>query len=94
MFLCLELIRAQRVFLIIKERYLSLGEGQIQELIHTLTTEARYPINLTQSGEIFVLSWHYNGSKSSKDSKIKNYTQCLGYVSKDFTINDMKKKQD
>ena len=42
-----------------------LGEGQTQELDDTtLTTEAKYPINFTQSGKRFVLSLHYNGSNS------------------------------
>ena len=27
-----------------------------------------------------------------KKSEIKDYTPCLGNISKDFTINDMKKK--
>ena len=50
---------------------------------------------------------HYNRSNSfffvnaakisqfkAKDSEIKDYTLCLGNISKDFTINNMKKKQD
>ena len=57
--------------------------------------------------KIFVLSLHYNGSNSflfvnatkvyqfkAKNSEIKDYALCLGNVSKDFTINKMKKKQD
>ena len=59
-----------------------------------------------QSGKRFVLSLHYNGSISflydnatkvyqfkAKGSEIKNYTLCSGNISKDFTINYMKKKQ-
>ena len=30
----------------------------------------------------------------AKDSKIKDCAVCLGNISKDFTINNMKKKQD
>ena len=30
----------------------------------------------------------------AKNSAIKDYALCLGNVSKDFTINNMKKKQD
>ena len=30
----------------------------------TLTAEAKYPINFKQSGKIFVLSLHCNGSNS------------------------------
>ena len=87
---------------------LILGEGPIQRLYDTtLTAEAKFPINFTQSGKRFVLSLHYNGSNSllfvnttkvyqfkAKNSEIKDYSLCLGNVSKDFTINNMKKKQD
>ena len=60
--------------------------------------------NFTQSGKRFVLSLHYNGSNSflfvnatkvyqfkAKNSEIKDYALCLGNISKDFTINNMKK---
>ena len=30
----------------------------------------------------------------TKDSETKVFTLCLGFISKDFTINNMKKKQD
>ena len=43
---------------------LILGKGPSQGLNHTLTAETKYPINFTQSGKIFVLSLHYNGSNS------------------------------
>ena len=71
-----------------------------------LTAEAKYPIKFTQSEERFVLSLQCNGINSflfvnavkiyqfkAKDSEIKDYTLCLGNVSKDFTINNMKKKK-
>ena len=84
---------------------LILGEGPTQGLDDTtLTTEAKYRINFTQSGKRFVLSLHYNGSNRflfvntkniyqfiAKDSEIKSYALCLGNISKDFTINNMKK---
>ena len=71
----------------------------------TLTAEAKYPINLTKSKEKFVLSVHYNGSDSflfvnattkifqfkAKGSEIKPYLLCLGNISKNFTIDNMKK---
>ena len=80
-------------------------EGVTQRLGSTiLTAEAKYPINLTESGKRFPLSLHYNGSNSFlfvnavkmyrskvKDSEIKPYTLCLGNDSKDFTIDNMKK---
>ena len=81
------------------------GERPAQELDDTtLTAEAKYPINFTQSNRRFVLSLHYNGSDSllfvdatkiyqfkAKDSEIKKYLLCLGNISKDFTIYNMKK---
>ena len=39
---------------------LALGKGPIQGLDNTtLTTEAKYSINFTKSGKIFVLNFHY-----------------------------------
>ena len=91
-----------------KEKYiLILGEGPTQGLYDTtLTAEAIYPINLTQSGRRFVSSLRYNGGDSflfvntveiyqfkAKDSEIKDYALCLGNTSKDFTINNMKRNK-
>ena len=72
-----------------------------------LTGEHKYPINFTKLRKRLVLSLHYNGSNSflflnalkihqfrGKYSEIKVYTQFLRNISKDFTINSMKKKQD
>ena len=48
-----------------KKGILILGEGPTQGLDDTtLTAEAKYPINFTQSRKRFVLSLHYNGSNS------------------------------
>ena len=71
----------------------------------TLTADAKYPINFTQSGRRFVLSLHSNGRNSflfvnatkiyqfkAKTSKIKDYVLYLGNISKGFTIDNMKKK--
>ena len=83
-----------------------IGEGPTHGLDDTtLTTEAKYPINFTQSGKRFLLNLQCNGSNSflfvtakkiyqfkAKDSEIKDYALCLGNVSKYFTINNMKKK--
>ena len=70
----------------------------------TLTAEAKYLIDFTQSGKRFVLRLHYIGSNSflfvnatktyqfkAKNSEIKDYALCLINISKDFTINNMKK---
>ena len=71
----------------------------------TLTVKAKYPINFIQSGKRFVLSLHYSGRNNflfvdatkvyqfkAKDSEIKPHPLCLGNISKDFTINYLKKK--
>ena len=85
---------------------LILGKGSIQGLDDTtLTAEAKYSVNFTQSAKRFVLSLPYNGSNSflfvnatkgyqfkAKTSEIKDYALCLGNVFKDFTINNMKKQ--
>ena len=84
---------------------LIIGQGPIQGLDDAkFTEEAIYPINFTQTNERFVLSLHYYGSNSflfvnatkiyqfkAKNSKIKDYALCLGNLSKDFTIDNMKK---
>ena len=81
------------------------GEGSTQGLDDTtLAAEAIHPINFTQPNKRFVLSLHYNESNSflfvnatkiyqfkAKDSKIKDNALCLGNISKDFTINNMRK---
>ena len=69
----------------------------------TLTAEAVYPITFTQPNKRFVLSLHYNGNNSflflnatkmyqfkAKDFEIKGYAFCLGDISNDFTINNIK----
>ena len=84
---------------------LILGEGPTQGLDDTtLTAEAKYPIMFTQSRKRLVLSLHYNGSNSllfvhatkvylykAKNLEIKDYALCLANVSKDFTVNNLKK---
>ena len=86
---------------------LILGEGLTQGLDDTaLTVEAKYPNNFKTSETSFVLSLHYNvkgiflfvdATKifqfKAKDSEIKKYSLCLGNISKDFTIGNMKKKK-
>ena len=86
---------------------LILGKGSTKRLDSTtLTAEAKYPINFTQSGKRFILSLHYNGSNSflfvnatkvyqskAKNSEIKDYALCLGNVSKNFTIINMRKNR-
>ena len=86
-----------------KKKYiLVLGQSLTQALENTtITIEA----NMTELGKRFVLSLHYNGSNSflfvnavkmyryeGKDSEMKPYPICLGNISKDLKINDMKKQ--
>ena len=85
---------------------LILGEGPTHGLYDiTVTAEAIYAINFTQLNKRFVLSLHYNGSNSflfvnaitlhqvkAKNSEMEDYALCLGNISKDFTIHNMKKK--
>ena len=101
----LELTTAHLRKLIIKKKILIIGEGPRQGLDDvTLTAKAKHPINFTQPRKRFVLSLDYNGSNSflfvnatkiykfkAKDSKIKDDVLCLGNISKDFIINNMKK---
>ena len=84
---------------------LVLGEGPKKGLDGTtITAEAKFPINFTASGKRFLLSLHYNGGNSFlfvnavkmyqfkvKYSEIKPYPLCVGNISKDFTINNIKK---
>ena len=63
-------------------------------------------LDFTELRKRFVLSLHYNGSNSFlfvnatkkyqfniKNSKIKDFALCIGNISKDFTINNMKKNK-
>ena len=84
----------------------TLGEGPTQGFDDTtLRDKAKHPINFTEPRKRFVLSLDYNGSNNFlfinatkifqfrvKYSEIKYYTLCLGNISKDFTINNMKKQ--
>ena len=63
-----------------------------------------YSINFTEKNKKFCLSLHYNKENSylfvngmeiykfkSKDSEILPYSLCLGNISKDWSIDNMKK---
>ena len=63
-----------------------------------------YPINFTMTKKKFCLSLHYNGANSqlfvnakeivrfqAKDSAIVAAPLCLGNISKDWLVNNMKK---
>ena len=70
----------------------------------TLTAEAKYSISFIQPNKRFLLILHHNGSNSflfvnatkiyqykATNSEIKDYALCLGNISKDFKISNMKK---
>ena len=86
---------------------LVLGKGPTQGLEHTLTAEKMYSINFTEKNKKFCLSLHYNGANSylfvngteiykfkAKDSEIVASPLCLGNISKDWSADNMKRKQD
>ena len=87
-----------------KQDILILGNGWTQGLEHTLTAEKLYSINFTKENTKFCLSLHYNGANSylfvngieiirfkAKDSEIAEYPLCLGNISKDWSVDNMKK---
>ena len=77
-----------------------LGEGTTQGLDDTTSTaEAKYPINFTQSGKIFVIILYYNGSNSflfvnatkvyqfiAENLEVKDYTLFSGTAPKDLQL--------
>ena len=78
--------------------------GPTQGLEHTLTAEKMYSINFTVTKKKFCLSLHYNGANSylfvngtetykfkAKDSEIVATPLCLGNISKDWSVDNMKK---
>ena len=79
-------------------------EGSTQGLDGTtLTAEKKYSINFIVSRKKFCLRLHYNGANSNlfvngtkiikfkaKDSEIVAIPLCLGNISKDFSVDNMK----
>ena len=87
-----------------KKDALILGKGPTQGLEHTLSTEKMYLINFTEHHKKFYWSLHYNGANSylfvngkeihkfkAKDSEIVATPLCLGNISKDWSVDNMKK---
>ena len=87
-----------------KKDILVLGRGPTQGLESTLTAEKMYSINFTVTKKKFCLSLHYNGANSylfvngteiitfkAKDSNIVVSPLCLGNISKDWSVDNMKK---
>ena len=89
-----------------KKDILVLGKGPTQGLEHTLTAEKMYSINFTVTKKKFCLSLHYNGANSylfvngaeiykfkARDSEIVVGPICLGSISKDWSVDNMKKTE-
>ena len=89
-----------------KKDILILGKGPTQGLEHTLTAEKMYSINFSKDQTKFWLSLHYNGANSylfvngkeihkfkAKDSEIVATPLCLGNISKDWSVDNVKKKK-
>ena len=87
-----------------KKDILILGKGPTQGLEHTLSAEKMYSINFTEKNKKFCLSLHYNKENSylfvngtkiikfkSKDPEILPHSLCLGNISKDQSVDNVKK---
>ena len=87
-----------------KKDILILGFGPTQGLEHTLSSEKTYAINFTESNKQFSLSLYYNGENSyvfvngteihtfeAKDSEIVATPLCLRNISKDWSVDNIKR---
>ena len=90
--------------MIIKKRHFNSWKRTNTRLEHTLTAEEIHAINFTVTNKKFCLSLHYNGASSylfvngteiykfkAKDSEIVATPLCLGNISKDWSVDNMKK---
>ena len=87
-----------------KKKYiLILAKGPTQKLKHMLAVEKLYSINFTENNKKLCLTLHYNETNSylyisgteiikfkAKDSEIVAYPLCLGNISKDVSVDNMK----
>ena len=87
-----------------KKDILVLRKGPTQGLEHMLTAEKMYSINFTVTKKNFCLSLHYNRANcylfvngteiykfKAKDSEIVVTSLCLENISKDWSLDNMKK---
>ena len=90
--------------LITKKDMLVLGKEPAEGLEHTFTAEKMYSINFNVTECFFCLSLHYSGANSYlfvngkeiikfkvKYSQIVATRLCLGNISKDRSVDNMKK---
>ena len=88
-----------------KKDILILGKGPTQGLEHTLSAEKLNSINFTENNKKFCLSLHYkkgnsylfvNGTKiikiKSEDPEILPHPLYLGNISKDRSVDNLKKR--
>ena len=89
-----------------KKDILVLGIGPTQGLEHTLTAAKMYSINFTVTKKKFCLSLHYSEANSyllvngteiykfkAKNSETVPSPLCLENISKDWSINNLKKNR-
>ena len=89
-----------------KKVILILGKGPTQRLEYNLTAEKMYLINFTVTKNFSCLSLHYNGANSylfvngteiykikAKDIEILVFPLCLGNISEEWSVDNMKKIQ-
>ena len=94
------------IIIIKKKHILILGKSPTQGLDHTLTAEKMYSINFTLTKNKLCLSLHYNGPNSylfangteiykfkAKVPEIVATPLCLGNISKDWSLDNMKKNR-
>ena len=87
-----------------KKKIIILGKGPTQGWEHELSAQKMYSINFTKNNKKICLNLHYNGGNSylfvngreiyklkAKDSEISATPSCLGNISKDWTVDNMKK---
>ena len=88
-----------------KKKYIFVfGKGPTQGLEHTLTAEKMHSINFTVTRKKFCLTLHLNGANSyvlvngteihkfkAKDSEIAATPLCIGNISKDWSVDNMKR---
>ena len=76
-----------------------LGKDPIQGLEHTLHAEKIYLINFTERNKKFCLILHYDWANSylfihkfkAEDSDIAASPLCFGNITKDWTVDNIKK---
>ena len=87
-----------------EKKHINLRNRTNTRIRTTLTAEKMYSINFTVTNKKFCLSLHYNGANSylfvngteiykfkAKDSEIVATPLCLGNISKDWSVDNMKR---